>query len=347
MCSLSGRRGFTLIELLVVIAVIAVLAAILFPVFGKAREKARQTSCLNNQKQIATALLLYAQDHEEVLPSAEEVWGVIGLDRGVLVCQTAGKKVLNGYGYDSKVSGVALGDILQPDSTFLCVDASSKAGSPLNVVYEKTQVAQRHGNKAIAAYADGHVAVGSAETIISLWTQDFVRNFSKSVNPNGAWSYRYKALNATNSSSALLQSVTNLAAGHAYYTYFSWYYEPAGENWCGLGIPFLHPGTLNDCIVAFTVPQPAPAAVKIKAIANDTDNRDGGYLVRLYKNETVVATWICAAAYTGTNTFVNQTVPVQEGDTFYLCYNRGADNSNAYDGFSLQQFELRGMLFAQ
>ncbi|MHB9025320.1 MAG: type II secretion system protein, partial [Armatimonadota bacterium] len=56
-------RGFTLIELLVVIAIIAILAAILFPVFAKAREKARQTSCLNNQKQVATALLMWVQDH--------------------------------------------------------------------------------------------------------------------------------------------------------------------------------------------------------------------------------------------------------------------------------------------
>ncbi len=62
------RHGFTLIELLVVIAIIAILAAILFPVFAQAREKARQTSCLSNLKQTATATLMYVQDYDETFP---------------------------------------------------------------------------------------------------------------------------------------------------------------------------------------------------------------------------------------------------------------------------------------
>lgn len=62
------RRGFTLIELLVVIAIIAILAAILFPVFARAREKARQTSCLSNVKQIALGMLMYIQDYDERFP---------------------------------------------------------------------------------------------------------------------------------------------------------------------------------------------------------------------------------------------------------------------------------------
>ncbi len=61
-------RGFTLIELLVVIAIIAILAAILFPVFARAREKARQTSCANNLKQLGTAGMLYTQEYDETLP---------------------------------------------------------------------------------------------------------------------------------------------------------------------------------------------------------------------------------------------------------------------------------------
>ncbi len=63
----SKSRGFTLIELLVVIAIIAILAAILFPVFARAREKARQTSCLSNMKQLMLGALMYSQDYDEVM----------------------------------------------------------------------------------------------------------------------------------------------------------------------------------------------------------------------------------------------------------------------------------------
>ena len=64
----SSERAFTLIELLVVIAIIAILAAILFPVFAQAREKARQVSCLSNTKQFALATLQYIQDYDETFP---------------------------------------------------------------------------------------------------------------------------------------------------------------------------------------------------------------------------------------------------------------------------------------
>ncbi|MFP3902741.1 MAG: prepilin-type N-terminal cleavage/methylation domain-containing protein [Armatimonadota bacterium] len=68
-------RGFTLIELLVVIAIIAILAAILFPVFARAREKARQSSCLSNQKQFALAWAMYVQDYDEHIPAyCPRVW---------------------------------------------------------------------------------------------------------------------------------------------------------------------------------------------------------------------------------------------------------------------------------
>ena len=85
------KKGFTLIELLVVIAIIAILAAILFPVFAQAREKARQTSCLSNCKQIGTALQLYVDDYDETLPC--------------LTFQGIYRDTTNGYG-DNQVGGV-------------------------------------------------------------------------------------------------------------------------------------------------------------------------------------------------------------------------------------------------
>ena len=67
----SRKSAFTLIELLVVIAIIAILAAILFPVFAQAREKARQTSCLSNMKQVGLGMLMYVQDYDENYPRAD------------------------------------------------------------------------------------------------------------------------------------------------------------------------------------------------------------------------------------------------------------------------------------
>ena len=74
-------RGFTLIELLVVIAIIAILAAILFPVFAQARAKARGISCLSNVKQVGLAFHMYVQDYDETTPN---MWG------GYAPCQPSG-----------------------------------------------------------------------------------------------------------------------------------------------------------------------------------------------------------------------------------------------------------------
>jgi len=72
------RRGFTLIELLVVIAIIAILAAILFPVFARAREKARQAACGSNTRQLILAAMMYVQDYDERFPDDDYITGMQG-----------------------------------------------------------------------------------------------------------------------------------------------------------------------------------------------------------------------------------------------------------------------------
>ena len=107
--AIRSQRGFTLIELLVVIAIIAILAAILFPVFATAREKARQTSCASNQKQLGTAFLQYAQDFDEMLPLGS-VW--------------------SGSTYDGEGWGGRLNTYVKSPQTFQCPDDVSSATGP-------------------------------------------------------------------------------------------------------------------------------------------------------------------------------------------------------------------------
>jgi prepilin-type N-terminal cleavage/methylation domain-containing protein len=88
------HRGFTLIELLVVIAIIAILAAILFPVFAKAREQARKTACLSNMKQIGTSLHMYAQDYDQTFPLRYGSGNAVDFENGL---QRNWKNMLNPY----------------------------------------------------------------------------------------------------------------------------------------------------------------------------------------------------------------------------------------------------------
>jgi prepilin-type N-terminal cleavage/methylation domain-containing protein/prepilin-type processing-associated H-X9-DG protein len=155
----NKKNGFTLIELLVVIAIIAILAAILFPVFARAREKARQSTCTSNQRQIAATVAMYAQDHEETLPVSSTVWSDIKTDPGVLVCPTLGKSTPNGYVYSNRIAGQSLGKL---DDPTLCIITGDGVKDTLNnVALKASSVDKRHSGYAICSYADGHVGTNN------------------------------------------------------------------------------------------------------------------------------------------------------------------------------------------
>lgn len=187
------RKGFTLIELLVVIAIIAILAAILFPVFAKAREKARQSSCLSNVKQILLAELQYAQDYDEKLPLAlslhgtpPPIWSYFDLvgpyckNLQIFICPSdrTGAVNLTGlglsrYGYSPDMTAItsttlthgliipgvismqsaSLGMIDQPAQQPALCDAAGAIDATFNNTLGE---AARHNDGANYGYVDGH-----------------------------------------------------------------------------------------------------------------------------------------------------------------------------------------------
>jgi prepilin-type N-terminal cleavage/methylation domain-containing protein/prepilin-type processing-associated H-X9-DG protein len=149
----TSRLGFTLIELLVVIAIIAILAAILFPVFARARAKAGQTACLSNMKQIGLAMLMYASDYDQFLPpwmdtadassqpsdhdgttspipytSWDTAIGPYTKNAQILICSfdpltgTQGTSAQRSYAEPRYVSGVSMTIIPSPSSTILLAE---------------------------------------------------------------------------------------------------------------------------------------------------------------------------------------------------------------------------------
>jgi len=203
------KRGFTLIELLVVIAIIAILAAILFPVFAKAREKARQTSCLSNLKELGLGGLMYAQDYDDMmfrsnnnvrvvgaylLPNGQPSTSVNMLWPYQVYPYVKNVQIYNcpstphsqrwsdsaydaslGYGFNSHISGLELSTLTAPVQTIMLADSNYYLVDwdcrYTGTVSDNTDApANRHNEGANAAHMDGHAKWHKGGTIS--WLDD-------------------------------------------------------------------------------------------------------------------------------------------------------------------------------
>ena len=173
------KRGFTLIELLVVIAIIAILAAILFPVFARAREKARQSSCLSNVKQLMLGVLMYVQDYDErLIPGAgwlnpdtppyrywHDVLTPYLKNTQILTCPSETTTI--GYGWNYEEFGyyigahgtgwaTALAEIDKPAETILIGDNADGSNSPYLYKSILANHPTRHNEGGNMGLCDGH-----------------------------------------------------------------------------------------------------------------------------------------------------------------------------------------------
>lgn len=156
-----AKRGFSLIELLVVIAVISVLAAILFPIYGHVREKGRQATCINNQRQIALTAIMFAQDHDGMFPAQQTFWSELNLDPKLLRCLSRSNKVVNAYVCNNVVPASAIGSYETPQQVMLTADGEHSATLDTfdGMAYAPRDLLKVHHGKYIMSYLDGHVAL--------------------------------------------------------------------------------------------------------------------------------------------------------------------------------------------
>jgi len=176
----SRQRGYTLVEILVVIAIVAILAAIILPVFAKARGKARQTQCLSNLRQIGAALTMYTDDHDGYYTRGQfwpwdgsHLWSDAASpylkNRDILRCPDQGRDT---YGYGYNISYWGAGDVpdgmhgvqdaypvheswvAEPSETVWVVDFGRYWGCGLEFGVEEP--ARRHNDGSDTLFVDGH-----------------------------------------------------------------------------------------------------------------------------------------------------------------------------------------------
>ena len=187
MRNISKNYGLTLIEIGITILILIILAAILYPVLTRSRHLKKQPTCSSNQRQIMYSIMMYAQDHEELLPESSSIWRDIQVDKPVLICPEA-KKTKNGYLYNNNLSGVNIGKIAKPSKKLATVDGKTTLGinrTIENIYYTPSDVLFRHYVKekniyfTPASYADGHIEVLTKVTEPPSWDTPVNKEYNR------------------------------------------------------------------------------------------------------------------------------------------------------------------------
>jgi type II secretory pathway pseudopilin PulG len=142
--------------------ILPVVAAMLFPVFSKARDKARLSSCLNNQRQIAVSFLIYCQDHDLAFPEASSAWNSISIEPQITHCPAV-KPTGISYGFNAYLGGKTIGVVDDPSAVILIADTDNDGGLLQGV----EDIDRRHNRVAVAGYIDGHIAyLGEGDAVV-------------------------------------------------------------------------------------------------------------------------------------------------------------------------------------
>ncbi|MEI6520759.1 MAG: hypothetical protein WCO98_12090 [bacterium] len=178
-----------LAEVFGIIIVITLLIIFLHPFFGHhgGIEKPRPPTCLSNQRQIAAGLAMYIQDHDDIFPESSTIWGVIQIDKPLLICPQD-KKNPNGYLYNNNLSGVNYSKISNYTKNYakkmVTIDGKTTIGpnrSLNNTYYTPADVLFRHYEKeknmywAVASYVDGHVSLINKVTEPESWDKPIIQ----------------------------------------------------------------------------------------------------------------------------------------------------------------------------
>lgn len=149
--------GDTFIFILIGLFILIVLVFFFMPVVPIDHEKARQTQCMNNVRQLVVSIQLYQQDHNGKFPNQATIWRDLSSPPNTVICPIYGKNKGNGYGYNVNIAGKTLESKGMPEAQNLVVLADSK--TPLHQLSVLTDIDFRHANKAVVGFADGHVAL--------------------------------------------------------------------------------------------------------------------------------------------------------------------------------------------